>query len=767
VHPPTSVMRAEAKRVAESSADEPAARRWRLGPRLSRYVVRELAFPTLFALAGLTLLAIAADLVGYSDLVVNRGWGAREVAQIAFFRATPLLGRVIPFSVLLGSLVSLGRLGADREILALEASGVSARRLAAPVTCFALLFGGAALAITAFAGPWANRALDAALVAGAERNVGTVLRSGIVNTIGRWRIQAQEVSSRGDQLRGVALYVPSMGETIFAQSAEISPDPSGGKRVLIENGVLLRHAEDGPAYVRFDRMQELMDPEENGAAKDAADWLSAAPLSELAEMVRAQPEDDQRRDAAAELQRRFAMPAAVAIFGLLAVPLFLSRGHHSRSAGVVLGLGAIVVYFGLLQLSNGLVRVPAFPLALAVWTPNLVLGIAALVLLVRTRRPWRSDRDAGRAAVRGTRRAAAERPLRARRLVLDRYVGVRFAETSALCFAAMLVAFVLIDVIDNLQWFTKYHSTIDEVARFYAARMPLLVARVVPMALLVGAALTVSLLGVTGELLGMRACGVPSLRTVLPILLVCGVVALFYQAIVDQVVPHATARASQIKRFEIKNEATERISVWTRAGDRLYEVSRIDPLRGFAQGLTVYELGGDGLPRSRTDADEARHVGAGVWQLHDPERIEVGPDGPTQVPADTFTKLGRDLEAEVSSAGLSIRELRHEIHQLERRGYDANTYRVDLQAKLAAPLACVVLPALALLFAVGGPPFPRPAQILVLSAAVGVAHLLLSAAGTSLGYGGAVSPLVAGWGPIAVLFAVAIGLAARVRALGL
>jgi LPS export ABC transporter permease LptG/LPS export ABC transporter permease LptF len=764
-------MRAGAKRVAEPSAEssvaEPRAlRRWRLGPRLSRYVVREIAFPTLFVLAGLTLLAIAADLVGYSDLVVNRGWGAREVAKIALFRTTPLVGRVIPFSVLLGSLVALGRLGADREILALEASGVSARRLAAPVAGFALLFGGAALAITAFAGPWANRALDAALVAGAEHNAGTVLRSGIVNTIGRWRIQAQEVSSRGDQLRGVALYVPSMGETIFAQSAEISPDPSGAKRVLIENGVMLRHAEDGPAYVRFERMQEVMDPEDNGPSKDAADWLSTAPLSELAEMVRSQPEDE-RRDAAAELQRRFAMPAAVAIFGLLAVPLFLSRGHHSRSAGAVLGLGAIVVYFGLLQLSNGLVHLPAFPLALAVWTPNLALGLVALVLLARTRRPWRSDRDAGRSGGRGAPRAAAERPLRAHRLVLDRYVGVRFAETSALCFAAMLVAFVLIDVIDNLQWFTKYHSTLDEVARFYAARMPLLVARVVPMALLVGAALTVSLLGVTGELLGMRACGVPTLRTVLPILLICGVVALFYQAIVDQVVPHATARASQIKRFEIKNEATEQISVWTRARDRLYEVARIDPLRGFAQGLTVYELGGDGLPRSRTDADEARHVGAGVWQLHDPERIEVGPDGPTQVPADTFTKLGRDLEAEVSSAGLSIRELRHEIHQLERRGYDANTYRVDLQAKLAAPLACVVLPALALLFAVGGPPFPRPAQILVLSAAVGIAHLLLTAVGTSLGYGGAVPPLVAGWGPIAVLFAVAIGLAARVRVLGL
>jgi LPS export ABC transporter permease LptG len=762
-------MHSEAKRDAEPSAPVPrAARRWRLGPRLGRYIAREIAFPSLFVLCGLTVLAIAVDLVGYADLVVNRGWGARDVAELALLRAAPMFGRMIPFSVLLGSLVALGRLGADREILALEACGVSAKRLALPVSLFGGLFAALALTITAYAAPEANRSLEALLVATAQRNAGTVLRSGVVNTIGRWRIQAQEVSSAGDHLRGVALWVPSMGQTVFAQSASIEPDPSGGKRLLVENGVVLRHAEDGPAYVRFDRMQQLMSGDDTSAPAEAVDWLAGASLSALEEAIRSQSDLAQRREVEAEWHRRFALPAAVALFGLLAVPLFLSRGQLSRSGGALLGLVAIGVYFGLLQLSNGLLNARDVPVAAAVWLPDAVLGAAALAGVARRRRAGAAEAGAGRLRELWSRRhRASEGTLRTRRFVLDRYVGTQFAETAALCFAAMLVAFVLIDVIDNLQWFTKYRSTLDEMLRFYAARLPLLAARVVPMALLVAAALTMSLLGVTGELIGMRACGVPSLRTVVPILALCSVVALFYQVIVDQVVPHAAARATQIKRFEIKSQATERVSVWTRVADRLYEVDRIDPLRGVAQGLTVYEIGADGLPRSRTDAPEARHVGGGIWQLSEPERIEVAADGPKQVPADTFTKLGEDLAAEVSSSGLSIRELRHEIRVVERRGYDATPYRVDLQVKLAAPLACVILPALALLFAVGGPPFPRPAQILLLSAAVGVVHLLLSAVGTSLGYRGAVSPMLAGWGPAGALLAVAMYLAARVRVLGI
>ena len=745
---PTSAMQAEVPRDAEpSAAQPPAPRRWRLGSKLSGYILRELAFPTLFALGGLTLLAIAADLVGFADLVVNRGWGARQVAEIAVFRATPMLGRAIPFSVLLGSLVALGRLGADRELLALEASGVSARRLALPVAGLAALFAAGAFWITGFAAPAANRALDAAVAASAKQSSGTVLRSGVVNTFGPWRIQAEEVSSSGDRLRGVLLWVPSMGQTVFARNASIEPDASGGKRVLIENGVVLRQAADGPSYLRFDRMQELMSPESDESA-EPTDWLSAAPLSQLAEAVRAG--GDQWRDASAELHRRIALPLAALLFGALAVPLFLARGQPSRAGGMLLGLVSAVVYFGLLQLSNGLARAPGFPVALAAWLPDLVLAAIALVMLARTRATGSARRRRLRARWFAP-RAARQRPLRARRFVLDRYVGFRFAELALLCFAALLVAFVLVDVIDNLQWFTKYRSTLDEVLRFYAARLPLLVSRVVPMALLVSAALTVSLLGVTGELLAMRACGVPTLRTVMPILALCGVVALGYQAVVDRVVPHATARARQIKRIEIKNQASEQVSIWTRIGDRLYEIDRFDPLRGVAQGLTLYEVGSDGLPHSRTDAVEARHIGGGVWQLRDPERIEVGADGPRFVPADSFAELGHDLNARVEGAEFSIDELRDEIRVVEQRGYRATPYRVDLNMKLAAPLACVVLPALALLFATGGPPFPRPAQILVLSAVVGVAHLLLSAVGASLGYGGAVSPVVAAWGPIGVL----------------
>jgi lipopolysaccharide export system permease protein len=100
---------------------------------------------------------------------------------------------------------------------------------------------------------------------------------------------------------------------------------------------------------------------------------------------------------------------------------------------------------------------------------------------------------------------------------------------------------------------------------------------------------------------------------------------------------------------------------------------------------------------------------------------------------------------------LSVAGLAREIEDVEASGYDATTFRVDFHSKLAEALSCVVLPAVMLFFAVGGPPFPGPAQTLLVGGILGVGYILLTGVAASLGYGGALPPAVAGWAP-ALLF---------------
>ena len=77
------------------------------------------------------------DLLGFSDLVINRGLGPAAVGWIAFYELIPLLSRTLPFAVLVGTLVGLGRLRSDRELLAIEAAGLARRHLVLPILGFA------------------------------------------------------------------------------------------------------------------------------------------------------------------------------------------------------------------------------------------------------------------------------------------------------------------------------------------------------------------------------------------------------------------------------------------------------------------------------------------------------------------------------------------------------------------------------------------------------------------------------------------------------
>src|SRR5690606_12889757 len=166
--------------------------------------------------------------------------------------------------------------------------------------------------------------------------------------------------------------------------------------------------------------------------------------------------------------------------------------------------------------------------------------------------------------------------------------------------------------------------------------------RVVPMALLVAAALTLSLLGATGELVGMRACGIPTSRIVAPVLMACIVVAVAYHPLANDLVPRANAIASRIKQTEIKDKGAVQVKVWSLSGDRLLEAERLDPMAGSATGVVLYELGPDGLPRFRTDAERALHVGDGNWSLEQPARWAIGSDGIHPIEAEKIVHLGHD-----------------------------------------------------------------------------------------------------------------------------
>jgi LPS export ABC transporter permease LptG len=742
-----------------------------LSPTLALRLGVELAIPFFVALTVFALVVLLGDLYVYAELIVRSSVAFGEVGRLAALQLVPSLTTTLPFALLIGMLVGLGRLSADREILAFETVGISPLQTALPCLFFAAGITLVTVLMSTVLSPASQVLVREELIRLASAEPGIALYPGVATHLDGWRIEAHAVEDNGASLSQVLVFMPSLGDTIFARRGAIASknakSEEGTTQTLrLEDGMFLTNGQVRAAALHFETLEtELpsLDPSQGLSVDD----LKSRSVGSLFEGIRVSKDPLELRGIGIELNRRLALGVAAFPFALLAVGLSLGNRRASRSGGVALGLMGVAAYYALLQFSEGMLRDPDAPVVAVMWIPNAAVLLAAGLLMARAMR-GAGRLDGGRGnRLRRQRRGDVHR-LRLRRWALPRYVGRRFLGLSLLCLLALTLAYVIVDVSDNLKWFNKYDATLPEIGRFYAARLPVLGARTIPLALLIGCALTISLLGSNGELLGMRACGLPIFRILTPVWMLCLVAVPLDYLLTNELVPRANARASDVNRTEIKNgPATPRegpMDAWVRSGSQLQELQGLDLLRGRTGPVTLYDLDPKGLPERRVDASSARALGNGSWILEaprsvtyragrldregSPERVAVISEHP-RIAADT--------------AELTPNQLRAVIAELEREGAPSLVYRADLQSRLAAPLACLLLPLIALFFSSTGPPFPRPVHAMVLSLGLAIFHAVITSLTASLGRSGFLGPALAGWSP-PILFAL-MGLAMGIRLL--
>jgi lipopolysaccharide export system permease protein len=111
------------------------------------YTARLFLVRSFAVLAGLVLILITLDLLGESGkILAYPGNGEPELWTYASLRVPQLIARFLPFSVLLGTLITLATLNQNSEVISLKASGLSAHQILAPLIVAGLLVAGISFA---------------------------------------------------------------------------------------------------------------------------------------------------------------------------------------------------------------------------------------------------------------------------------------------------------------------------------------------------------------------------------------------------------------------------------------------------------------------------------------------------------------------------------------------------------------------------------------------------------------------------------------------
>lgn len=750
---------------------------------LDRYVIREVLGPFLIGLLVFTFMLIVPFVIDYAESFISKGVPVQVVLRVMATLLPMALALTIPMSLLLGLLVAFGRLSADREFVAMQACGVSALQLLRPVSVLSLLGCAATSYIMLVATPDANQRFReitfGVVVARAE---GEVRPRTFFEDFPNLVVYARDVPLSGGGWTDVFMADDRPGQppaTYLARHGQIVIDAEARTLELVLRDGTRHTAGAAGAYevFRFDELLLRLDAESVFPREGPALGTREMSIAQL--RVRAAALEAEGLSAQTEyfeIQKKFSIPAACLVFGLIGLALGVSKRRDGTLASFVLGICVIFVYYVLLWFGQSLVRGHVVPPWLAAWMPNILLGVFGALLFV-----WR-DR-------------VGDRPIRIRQSgpvkmfafptihlpmlgILDRYVVSIYSRIAGLSAAALVGIFYISTFLDLSDRAFRGDTSWATLAAYFWYITPQYAYYILPLTVLLASLVTIGLLTKNSELVVMKACGISLYRIALPI--VCAaLIASGTLFLLGETVLGPSNRRAEAIRHVIRGGSPQTFDVLLRqwvvsSRGEIYHFDYFDPRRQELNGLSVYEFAPGAMTLNRrTDAERAVFVGgddatSAMWRLEQGwtrtltevgETVDFAPFSQTEATVEPPAYFATQQPDE---RFMSRSQLGEFTTQLQASGFDVSAQLVALERKLSFPFVTLVMTLIAVPFA--GLAGRRGAMYsvgigIVLALVYWVAISIFAALGT----GGLISPLLAAWAPNLVFGAAAGYLLLTVR----
>jgi len=780
--------------------------------RIDRYLIREVAGPVTLGFLVYTFILLTNFLFRSAEMIIVRDVPASQIGQLLFLSLPNIIVLTIPMSFLFGALVAMGRLSADSELVALRSTGQSLWQLARPVLLVSLLLTLFNTFLMVWALPRANHQLT-------QLRLDIITRSATQQVEPRvfyeeWEgliLYVFEVPPESKRWHGVFLAEDLPGDEnqiTIAEWGEVRYDEATEQLVLYLEGVSTYTVDfSDPEKHHHEQLETLQQPLQDRLAMQqgvtsVSKSVRELTIPELRERAEKEGISDELRNLCfVEIHKKFAIPAACLVFGILALPLGSNRHRGGKSSGFAVSIGIIMLYYILLSNGEEYARVGKLSAALAMWLPNIIMAAMGLLLLWRKNRdrtllPVSADRwmrnrtwlwrrspqerrrkrsPASRSRTyghgsggsgSGSRRS--QRPnfvVRLPRLrsrfptLMDRYVARVFLRVFGLTLLSCLMIYLIADLTDNAEDIFRSTVSSDVVFDYYKYLSLQILYEIAPIAVLVTTLITFGVLSRSNEVTAAKALGISLYRLAIPAVLLGILVSTLASVVQSNVLPGTNLKAARLKE-RIKERPVAR--TYRRAdrqwlfgqGRYIYNYLRYDEGEQRLDRLQVFEFTEDYKLSARLFAGSAKYQPERNSWLFDEtwkRRFEQGVEAefeafPTPV-EDAYPETPDYFESEFKPPdAMSYAELKEHIAEVEESGQQVPKLKVSLHGKISYPFISFVMLLVALPFAFR---LERKGALYGVGIGVilGIVFMAFYALCSTFGEIGALHPLVAVWSP--------------------
>lgn len=383
---------------------------------LDRYILREQIAPFFISFSLIMLLFVLNLLLRVLGRIVGRGLEPMVIIEYFFLNLAWIVTLATPMSVLVACLMGFGRLAGDREIVVLRAAGISVTRMIRPVliagigvAAFSLFFQDSILPEMNHR----NKLLSSSI---RRKKPNLALRQGtFTQDMPNQTLLVREIDDESGLLMDVTIFDESSSKqpaTIIAESGNLDYiDTLGMYQFRLNDGEIHQMEREDPtgyeilkfkkATFRIDSPDQVLQRRDKGYRGDRE--LDLAGLTKRIEDLKARNNNEryerQINRYRVEYHKKFSMSFAAIVFVLIGAPLGIKLTHGGLGASAPLAVFFFLLYWVFLIggediADRGLISPP-----LAMWLPNIVLGIFGVLLILHELRthstikmPWQRKR---------------------------------------------------------------------------------------------------------------------------------------------------------------------------------------------------------------------------------------------------------------------------------------------------------------------------------------------------------------------------------------
>ena len=487
-----------------------------------------------------------------------------------------------------------------------------------------------------------------------------------------------------------------------------------------------------------------------------------------------------------ELHKKFSIPFACLIFGILGLPLGLTFRRAGKSAGYVLGLIIFLLYYAFLMNGEVMADKGKIPPFLGMWAANIFFGIIGIGMCLqkgratqilskliyflkrRTRRIFEIFKSRPKQKrVKAIQVEAKPRVIiRFPRLswkfpnILDRYIIITFFKIYLLVFIAIYSVFALVDFVDINEEIERRQLPYTLMAEYFKFKFPQVLSYIIPITTLMSAMIALSILSKYREIVAIKAAGISIYRVFLPLIIIAAIFSGLAFLLKDNILPYSNKRLSQITQT-IKGGP---VQTYYQRGSRWVFGRRNRIFHYFAQDLqqkVINRLSVFDFNPSLFTLKRQVFVQQVKWDSSEDRWMEFN-NGWSQsfdsqgVPHLKLFDQKQNINIEEKPSyfrqeiklpdEMNYGELRGYIRELKGRGYNTLEPEVDLHWKISFPLLSLIFTLIGLSFSLRIEKKGALTGIFI-SIALVVIYWNFMVLFQNLGYAGFLPPLLAAWVP--------------------